>query len=417
MPGILLTRIPLARCVRFAHRPQALEADDDEEESESEDDDEEEDMACNRPLAPLRRLPLLPPPLHPLRAPSASRCCSLRASPQDAPVLNAPATYSPPTQDETEEVEQCPPGTDDALYERILDLRERRLDAEEAVKDVERSLDALRKERDAAAKRVKAAEQSLKAIDAESEELFKDKQQAINEVSVPLALRLRQFKLLEDGNLPKDTSMGLAVARPELKRLRRRIDELSAERTSLKRAQVELRHEAVQLRRGRAVKDSRTKELGEKARELQLLKFGRLVDLKALDDFGSNRQAEDLKEQLRRVERAQAEEFRRAEAQMAVAEDEFMRATMENTACLDAAADLTEASKAIEKSVTVAPGSLFVDAASIRRRETAERDRLVMLVNVQAQEIEGLKSEIMALRFKTAVPGFGGGGATGGRRG
>lgn len=78
---------------------------------------------------------------------------------------------------------------------------------------------------------------------------------------------------------------------------------------------------------------------------------------------------------------------------------------MDNTACLDAAADLTEASKAIEKSVTVAPGSLFVDAANIRRRETAERDRLVMLVNVQAQEIEGLRSEIMTLRFKGEVPG------------
>lgn len=81
---------------------------------------------------------------------------------------------------------------------------------------------------------------------------------------------------------------------------------------------------------------------------------------------------------------------------------------MENTACLDAAADLTEASKAIEKSVTVAPGSLFVDAANIRRRETAERDRLVMLVNMQAQEIEALKAEIMALRYKGPVPAPGG---------
>ena len=46
----------------------------------------------------------------------------------------------------------------------------------------------------------------------------------------------------------------------------------------------------------------------------------------------------------------------------------------------------------IEKSVAQAAPSLLTDTASLRAAETAERDRLVMLVNAQANEIEALKA-------------------------
>ena len=45
--------------------------------------------------------------------------------------------------------------------------------------------------------------------------------------------------------------------------------------------------------------------------------------------------------------------------------------------------------------------TLFVDSASMKKKDAEERDRLVGLVNAQAEEINRLKAEIMRLRNKT----------------
>ena len=49
---------------------------------------------------------------------------------------------------------------------------------------------------------------------------------------------------------------------------------------------------------------------------------------------------------------------------------------------------------------------LFADPVASRRREIAERDHLVQVVNAQAKEIEHIKSQISLLRRKdTSVYG------------
>ena len=67
--------------------------------------------------------------------------------------------------DDDEEV--CPPGCDQALYEKVCDLREKRLDQEDVIAEFTKSIEALKKEKDMLTKKQKTIELSLKKIDGE----------------------------------------------------------------------------------------------------------------------------------------------------------------------------------------------------------------------------------------------------------
>lgn len=91
--------------------------------------------------------------------------------------------------------------------------------------------------------------------------------------------------------------------------LQTRIKELIQEKAQLKRKQKELRREHIQLHRDRKAKEQRIAELEARAYDVQMLKFGMLIDLDVLDRMGSNKGVEDLKESLRQQERAHAAEL------------------------------------------------------------------------------------------------------------
>ena len=87
-------------------------------------------------------------------------------------------------------------------------------------------------------------------------------------------------------------------------------------------------------------------------------------------------------------------------AQMSAAQQELTRLTAENTACLNAVADLTKTQRDLEQQLTSTQANIFVDPQAARRKEVAERDHLVQVVNAQAREIDTLKAEINALSRK-----------------
>ena len=84
----------------------------------------------------------------------------------------------------------------------------------------------------------------------------------------------------------------------------------------------------------------------------------------------------------------------------AEAKDEVTKMTAQNTACLNAVADLTRRHRDVEAQLKNTQRSVFVDPNAARRVEARERDRLVAVVNAQAKEIDTLKAEIGALSVK-----------------
>jgi hypothetical protein len=179
-----------------------------------------------------------------------------------------------------------------------------------------------------------------------------------------------------------------------------RIKELISEKAQLKRKQKELRREHIQLHRDKKAKEQRIAELEGRAYDVQMLKFGQLIDLSVLDRMGSNKGAEDLKEALKKQEVQHQLEIDEWNQKIEQAQLELTEVTKHNTACLAAVADLTHTQKQLEGVLNNTQGTLFNDPMAQRRKEIQERDRLVQVVNKQAKNIESLKQEIQVLRMK-----------------
>ena len=178
-------------------------------------------------------------------------------------------------------------------------------------------------------------------------------------------------------------------------------DELVGEKAALRVQQRDLRREHVQLQRTRKERQGKIMDLEKRAVEVQMLKFGQLIDLEALDRAGMvNKGAEELREQLKSQEVQFAGEMKQWNSQMGLAQQELTRLTAENTACLNAVADLTKTQRDLEHQLTSTQQNIFVDPQAARRKEVAERDHLVQVVNAQAREIDTLKAEINVLSRK-----------------
>ncbi|KAL6756288.1 hypothetical protein V8C86DRAFT_2652820 [Haematococcus lacustris] len=296
--------------------------------------------------------------------------------------------------------EVCPAGCDHGLYERVCELREKRLDEEELVADFTKTIDVLRKEKEGLAKKQKLVEQGLALVNQDITEFQKEKQGALNQIDVVVNLRMHQVEYLVDGRLPEDLSAALVFSSQELQRLKQRIDELDEEKAELRAKHRGLKKEHLQLLKDKAEKEARVKELEGRAHDVQMLKFGQVIDMELLDALGASRGSEELKEEVRRQEKAAVRELAEMDRKIAARMDELMALTRENTASLNAVSSLTGAQRGLEAGLTATRKTMFSDPIVARRQEVEERDGLVQLVNAQAKELDRLKAQVMALRRK-----------------
>ncbi|KAL0027158.1 hypothetical protein WJX79_011044 [Trebouxia sp. C0005] len=296
--------------------------------------------------------------------------------------------------------ETCPAGCDPSLYDKVCELREARLDEEDAAMEVGRAMDALKKDRESLAKKERLMEQSLKAVNDEALAFQREKQVRLNQVEVVLLLRLHQIEYLQEGQLPSDLSGALLFSNTELDKLKHRVRELAEERAGLKAAQRQLQHEHVQLLKNKAATQDKLAELQQKAVDVQMLKFGQIIDLDLLDKVGSAKGVEELRVQLKQQEAAHTQELAQWDAQIRARNDELTQLTSENTRCLTAVADYTRSQMDMEDTLTNTQAHIFGDPAAQRQAEVAERDTLVQLVNNQAQQLETLRAQLIALRSK-----------------
>jgi len=203
---------------------------------------------------------------------------------------------------------------------------------------------------------------------------------------------------LVEGKLPADLSSSLVFPAAELDRLGGRIKELQAEKADLRKRQKVLRTEHKQLHANQSAKEEKLRELDARACDVQMLKFGQVVDLDAIESVGVNKGAEDLKERIKRVEVSQDRALQAMQAKLKRAKLELKRATDQSSASLNAVANLFEQQHQLEGSLNqkqqqkVAPREPTL--------ERSERNSLVQLVKIQAKEVEALKLEINMLRRK-----------------
>ncbi|XP_053372820.1 cilia- and flagella-associated protein 44-like [Mercenaria mercenaria] len=294
----------------------------------------------------------------------------------------------------------CPPGCDQNLYEATCQLREKRLDIEEALVEEKKTNDTLKKELDSFHKKSKIIDNGLKTAQQDLEAFQLEKQQKLNELDVVVSLKLHQIQYMINGILPQDLSQTLVFESNGVTRLQMRIKELEHEKHSQKKYMRESKKKHVQLIKDRKVFEAKMTEMEKDCEEMMVSKFGCVVDIEKLETVTVNRNIEELKEKLRMTEIQCAEEVVEWNEKIVEKKNQITDLIRENTKRLNQLSNLLNNRHGSEGALDSRQKNLGEEYSGARKADIREKQRLIQLVQLQAQEIDALKEEIMLLSRK-----------------
>eukprot|EP00730_Choanoeca_flexa_P004745 TRINITY_DN11792_c0_g2_i1.p1 TRINITY_DN11792_c0_g2~~TRINITY_DN11792_c0_g2_i1.p1 ORF type:complete len:1946 (+),score=593.51 TRINITY_DN11792_c0_g2_i1:1-5838(+) len=296
----------------------------------------------------------------------------------------------------------CPSGCSEELYQRVFDLRERRLDLEEAIAQEKKSLDLLQKEADSAERKEGQLKAAVAAADKDIAVFQAEKQAKLNELQVSVPLTLKQVYHTENGSLPRSMENSIVFTKAALTQLQDTIDRLEEAKAThreefkeIKTAQGQLKHVVYQ-------KHQRNAEARDKLKQLQELKFGRVVDLEEMEGSGVNSRAENLKEEEADLIKQHAREQRKLDALLLATQEELNQVVNEHTTRLADLNDLRRDNKVLERQLDAADKLINTQAADAQATQQVEEAmRLQQVAALQQEEIAALRDEVRRLSRKT----------------
>jgi len=207
--------------------------------------------------------------------------------------------------------------------------------------------------------------------------------------------------LIDNKYLPKDITNSLIFTTNGLQRLRKRIAELGDEKAKLNKdfKALRLSHKALrsELDEKRSLIDIEKK----KCMDVQMLKFGRTIELSILEKVGEDETATNLKKKLQNMEETSVRELTDWDRKIQECKDELAEITRQNTTWLERVAKLTKAQYDLEDQLNTTTKNIHVaDSTPVDDKAEAERKQLTALCQIQEREIDALKAEIHVLRRK-----------------
>ena len=260
------------------------------------------------------------------------------------------------------EEDTCPAGCDPALFEKVLDLRELKMDIVEKINEATSLKEQITKQCNSILFKKKGLKTQYDQIKDEFTEFQHEKQRHLNELNFSLSLQFHQIQDLvtvesvgPDGKtpmttkaMPQDLSNSLVFLRSGLRKLSQQEQNLKAEKSKLNEM---LRNENANYKKDIKEKDGIDKQLTERTKklaEIQKLKFGQPVDLVVLEQMRVNQEADQLKSQIKNVEKSQNDEMKEIEAQINEQTELLTQEVQRNTAVLGNLANLTQQQRDIE---------------------------------------------------------------------
>ncbi|KAJ3102122.1 Cilia- and flagella-associated protein 44 [Phlyctochytrium planicorne] len=293
--------------------------------------------------------------------------------------------------------EECPPDCDPAIFAAVQELREKKLDQEDILAEIQKVIETLKKENDGLIKKEKIIDMALRNTEAEIQDFQTQKQQKLNELDVVVPLRLHQVQLLEKNAIPQDLSQALVFVNDGLIKLKSRIKELQQEKSDIRKQHKELRKMHVSLIKSRKEKQLKLSELEMRATDVQMLKFGKIIDLEKLERMGVNKNADELREKLQKEDNKRSKEVEHFEGHLNKLKEDLTNITRENTNLLENIVQLTESRQGLEEALNSSQSSVTAEYTGLQKKDIVERDKLISLVQTQSLEIEELKKEIEIL--------------------
>eukprot|EP00762_Andalucia_godoyi_P008715 ANDGO_00431.mRNA.1 Cilia- and flagella-associated protein 44 len=330
------------------------------------------------------------------------------------------------------------------VWSKLIDLRERRMDQEDELVEFQKSLDVLKKENDGLVTKEKVADSSLKLIEKEIQDFQNEKQRKLNELFMVVPLRIHQFvnlvpvhssllhnslsdSTLADSQLLQQQLRGeneggddddaggdsfdfalsedylatsVVFSTSQWEGLDKRIQEVQREKNDLRRLIKDLRKDSQGLVKTLKDREEVVFQLDAKMYEAQVLKFGRQVDLDALESAAVDPKSEELKDELQVVEQSAQGESAELDKHIYELKALVAKLTDEQTKKLQVLATQREELYRMEQSLNQASRSSVSKAKGQTDNHKEERDELKERVVDQAREIDALKQEILILRRK-----------------
>ncbi|KAM5276565.1 cilia- and flagella-associated protein 44 isoform 2-T2 [Hipposideros larvatus] len=304
------------------------------------------------------------------------------------------------SEDEVFDDSVCPTNCDMGLFELTLQLREKRLDIEEALVEEKKIIDNLKKEHDILSKKIKNVATNLNAAEEALEAYQREKQQRLNELLVVIPLKLHQIEHVVFGEIPSDLSGTLVFSNRSLRQLQDRIVQLQEENSKQQKLNKEFRERRKQLIREKREMSKTINKMEETVRQLMISKFGRVIDLEALQTLSVNTTLEELKIKKLRKELLNAKEIKMWEEKIAQVRWELMMKTKEHTRKLHQMNDLCVEKKKLDSQLNTLQNQQGNAFQGLRRADIVARERVTELIQLQAERIMALKEEIAVLRKK-----------------
>jgi hypothetical protein len=314
-------------------------------------------------------------------------------------------------EEEEEEDEEKKGPSDESLVPpsvlaQLEELRETRMDQEDELAEFQKGLDALRKENDNLIGREKTIDAQLKAIEREIQDFQNEKQRNLNELMTIVPLRIHQFLNLvynedEGWSLPEDhATQSVVFAYDSWVALENRPTEIASEKNELKRHIKDLKKDSQLLVKSLKDREEIVFQLDAKMYEVQVLKFGRQVDLDALESAAVDPKSEELKDVLVQEESRSNQETQLLDKKIYDLKARVAQLTDEQTKKLTVLAHQREELYQMERELNASSKKGLEMARGEGADEKEEREALKELVVQQAREIEAVKQEIMILRRK-----------------
>ena len=303
--------------------------------------------------------------------------------------------------EEDQQLEVCPPDCDVNLFESVQALRDNRIDLAEEAEDRQQQMVQLRQQSEEEADKEKKIDARLLMTDEEIKVFQREKMKRLNELQVAIALSLEQLQHLSEGTLSSDLSDSVLFTGELLDRLRHRIVELKKEkadtRLEKKKLEADEQHTKKDIDKISALKA----EAQKKYDDIQALKFGHKINLDYLGYAEPGERLDKLKEQFETLNKESVKKIEIANKDLQTTKEDLTRVTGHNTKLLKKITELKTDMDKFETQLNEGTEHILEeDNEEERKAMQAERAKMTELLNLQAREIETLKTEINLFRRK-----------------
>jgi cilia- and flagella-associated protein 44 len=254
----------------------------------------------------------------------------------------------------------CPNGLAQTLYDDVCKLRENRLDLEEKIAEEKKIAEQFKKDQESLTKKLKVTENGFKQAQKELENFQMEKQKKINDLDIVATMNFNQIQMMDKGYLPADLTRALVFDSRNLDNLQNRIKELQIEKINEKKRFKTLKERNIELVRDRRKMQEYIERLEETSKKMMTDKFGKEVDLEKLELIAVNQQIEELKQKLAENEFEHDKLMQEWLAKINTQKDESIELLKTNTSRLNEVVDLLKEKKSVEKFLNLTQKSLVI---------------------------------------------------------